>query len=287
MAHRDTHLPAPSLTEVTEVAGPLGVRASALTKRFGVSEALRDVSLTIPPGSFSVLIGPSGCGKTTLLRLMGALDTPTEGAISYLNRAGDKVNIDKRALSYGFQEPRLLPWLSVYDNVALPLSLRGESPEQQRPQIEELLERVGLSDAHHKRPHELSGGMRMRAAIARALITSPRLLLLDEPFGALDEITKNRLDDELLSLWQRLEVTVVLVTHSLSEAVYLGQQVHILAAQPGRLSATLEVNLSERSPKTRTTQEFAGYVAEAHRLLALAELGEPSLEPQHTEEAHA
>lgn len=284
MAHRDAHLPAPSLTEV---AGPLGVRASALTKRFDASEALRDVSLTIPPGSFSVLIGPSGCGKTTLLRLMGALDTPTEGAISYLNHAGDEVSIDKQALSYGFQEPRLLPWLSVYDNVSLPLSLRGEAPEQQRPQIEELLERVGLSDAHHKRPHELSGGMRMRAAIARALITSPRLLLLDEPFGALDEITKNRLDDELLSLWQRLEVTVVLVTHSLSEAVYLGQQVHILAAQPGRLSATLEVNLSERSPETRTTQEFAGYVAEAHRLLALAELGEPSLEPQHTEEAHA
>ena len=138
-----------------------------------------------------------------------------------------------------------------------------------------------------KKPHYNLSIEKMRAAIARSLMTKPRLLLLDEPFGALDEITKSRLDDELLSLWQRLEVTVVLVTHSLSEAVYLGQQVHILAAQPGRLSATLEVNLSERSPETRTTQEFAGYVAEAHRLLALAELGEPSLEPQHTEEAHA
>ena len=253
-------------------AGPIGVRLRGVGRRFGEVEALSEVSFEIPAGSFSVLIGSSGCGKTTLLRMIGALDVPSSGEISYVDREGREVPSEARALSYGFQEPRLLPWLTVYDNVALPLDLSGVPPGEQRPAIVDMLERVGLSDAHHKRPHELSGGMKMRAAIARALITQPRLLLLDEPFGALDEITKGRLDDELLSLWQRLEVTVVLVTHSLSEAVYLGQQVNILAARPGRLSSQLNVELSERDPSTKTSERFSSYVAEAHRLLAIAEL---------------
>lgn len=252
--------------------GPIGVNLKHVYRRFGDVEALKDVNLEIPAGSFSVLIGPSGCGKTTLLRMIGALDAPSSGEIVYVDQAGKIVPQSACALSYGFQEPRLLPWLSVYDNVALPLELRGESTAQQAPIITDMLERVGLSDALHKRPHELSGGMKMRAAIARALITQPRLLLLDEPFGALDEITKGRLDDELLSLWQRLEVTVVLVTHSLSEAVYLGQQVNILAARPGRLSSQLQVDLNQRNPGTKTSEDFARYVAEAHRLLAIAEL---------------
>ena len=260
-------------SDADDHVGPIGVELRQVGRRFGELEALSEVSFEIPAGSFSVLIGPSGCGKTTLLRMIGALDVPSSGEICYLDREGRAVRPEARALSYGFQEPRLLPWLSVYDNVALPLELKGMAAERQRPLIEDMLARVGLSDAHLKRPHELSGGMRMRAAIARALVTRPRLLLLDEPFGALDEITKGRLDDELLSLWQRLDVTVILVTHSLSEAVYLGQQVNILAAKPGRLSAQLEVNLSERDPSTRTTEGFASYVAEAHRLLAIAELG--------------
>jgi NitT/TauT family transport system ATP-binding protein len=264
-----------------ENLGPIGVRLREVSRRFGAVEALSEVSFEIPAGSFSVLIGPSGCGKTTLLRMIGALDSPTAGAIQYLDRDGQEVPSEARSLSYGFQEPRLLPWLSVYDNVSLPLELRGEPAQAQRPIIEDMLERVGLSDALYKRPHELSGGMKMRAAIARALITQPRLLLLDEPFGALDEITKGRLDDELLSLWQRLEVTVVLVTHSLSEAVYLGQQVNILAARPGRLSSQLNVELDQRDPSTKTSEEFARYVAEAHRLLAIAELSVTEGEVAH------
>ena len=260
------------------VNAPLGVHIEGVSKRFGRVEALRDVSLTIEPGSFSVLIGPSGCGKTTLLRMIGALDTPTEGSLRYVDPQGRAVESSARALSYGFQEPRLLPWLSVYDNVALPRSLKGEPTSAQHHDILELRERVGLTEAKDKRPHELSGGMKMRAAIARALMTKPRLLLLDEPFGALDEITKNRLDDELLSLWQRLNMTVVLVTHSLSEAVYLGERVHILSAHPGELSATLNIELGERSPESRATEGFARYVAEAHRLLALAELKSSSVQ---------
>lgn len=258
--------------EQGHTGGPIGVRIKGVSRRFGAVNALSEVSFEIPAGSFSVLIGPSGCGKTTLLRMIGALDSPSGGELQYVDRAGLEVPSELRALSYGFQEPRLLPWLSVYDNVALPLELRGESTSTQRPIIEDMLERVGLSDALLKRPHELSGGMKMRAAIARALITKPRLLLLDEPFGALDEITKGRLDDELLCLWQRLDVTVILVTHSLSEAVYLGQQVNILAARPGRLSAQLNVELEQRDPSTKTSEDFARYVAEAHRLLAIAEL---------------
>lgn len=251
----------------------LGVKLNSLSKSFGSASVLDQINLEIKPGEFNILIGPSGCGKTTLLRILGRLDSATSGTLSYFNRNQDQVPLDELTLSYGFQEPRLLPWRTVYQNVALPLQLKGVHEHEIQPQVLDLIERVGLLDAQEKRPHELSGGMRMRAAIARSLVTQPRFLLLDEPFGALDEITKNRLDDELLKLWQKLDVTVVLVTHSLAEAVYLGQKVHILSSHPGRLSSTLEVNLEHRNPQTRLSEEFADYVAQAHRLLAHAEQG--------------
>ena len=261
-------------TNLEDTTGPIGVNLHSIGRTFGNVHALQGVDFDISPGSFSVLIGPSGCGKTTLLRMIGGLDSPSEGTLQYFDRSGTEVDADQRALSYGFQEPRLLPWRSVYDNVALPLVLNRVDEKKQCSMIEDMLERVGLLEARNRLPHELSGGMRMRAAIARALVTQPRLLLLDEPFGALDEITKSRLDDELLNLWQRLDVTVVLVTHSLSEAVYLGERIHILSANPGKLSSTLEVPLSGRTPNTRTSEAFAQYVGEAHRLLAIAEIGE-------------
>ena len=251
--------------------GALGVQLRGVGRTFGQTDVLADINLNIDPGAFSILIGPSGCGKTTLLRMIGRLDQPTVGDVAYVRRSSETVTPDSSALSYGFQEPRLLPWRTVYQNVALPLQLRGMRDSEIRPIVEDSIERVGLIDAITLKPHELSGGMKMRAAIARSLVTHPKLLLLDEPFGALDEITKNRLDDELINLWKRLDVTIVLVTHSLSEAVYLGQRVHILSAHPGRLSSTLEVQLSERAPEVRMSAEFADYVAQAHQMLSIAE----------------
>lgn len=256
--------------------GSLGAELREVGRRFGDVEALARVDVAFPAGSFTALVGPSGCGKTTLLRLLGGLDAPTSGEVRYVNAEGEPVEAGASALSYGFQEPRLLPWLTVFDNIALPLTLRGDGASPVTEAVTDMLARVGLTDAARRRPHELSGGMRMRAAIARALVTRPRLLLLDEPFGALDEITKARLDDELLALWQRLGLTVVLVTHSLTEAVYLGERVHIFAPRPGRLSATLEVPLRDRTSETRATGEFVELVAKAHQLLRAAEQGAPS-----------
>lgn len=270
-------------TRESRSTSAVGVRIRGVTKHFGALTVLKDVDLDISPGSFHVLIGPSGCGKTTLLRMIGGLDTPSEGRIRFhsshdvppptnrghLDEAGRSLNAHE--LSYGFQEPRLLPWRTVEDNVSLPLELSGGLPEFIRPRVTALLETVGLSHAGSMYPNQLSGGMKMRAAIARALVTEPKILLLDEPFGALDEITKNRLDDELLELWRQLDMTVILVTHSLSEAVYLGEEIHVLAPNPGVVMKSLEVKFAERSPELRLTGEFTEQVAQAHHHLMRAE----------------
>ena len=176
-------------------------------------------------------------------------------------------------LSYGFQEPRLLPWLTVESNVSLPLTLQKVPSDQIKDRVQMTLKLVGLDEASQLYPHQLSGGMKMRTAIARSLVNEPQVLLLDEPFGALDEITKNRLDDELYSLWKSLGMTVVLVTHSLTEAVYLGQHIHVLAANSGHIEGSINVELGERSPATRLTPEFTEVLAEAHSLLERAEGG--------------
>ena len=249
----------------------LGVHINHVYKDFDQHRVLDDIELNIQPGSFNILIGPSGCGKTTLLRILGGLETCSHGNIAYINRQNEIIEIQEGDLSYGFQEPRLLPWRNVFDNVALPLSLCGVHSSKIATQVNQILDIVGLSDSAHLLPDALSGGMKMRAAIARSLVTQPRFLLLDEPFGALDEITKNRLDDELLALWQKLDVTVVLVTHSLSEAIYLGEKIYILSANPGRISHCLDIDLGKRTPQTRLSNEFAQYVAQAHQLLSKAE----------------
>lgn len=239
-----------------------------------------DVSFTIAPGEFSVLVGPSGCGKTTALRMIGGLDVPSEGDVILQEPGGDSdlssgtgrpglmpVMRTPGMVGYCFQEPRLLPWRTVLENVCLPFELDGTTHATSLERAREMLNTVGLQDASHKRPHELSGGMQMRVAIARALVTQPRLLLLDEPFGALDEITRARLDDELLALWRQVGVTVVMVTHSLAEAVYLGETVHVLSPSPGRLAQTMHIELGKRTAATRLTSEFSDYVARAHRAL--------------------
>jgi NitT/TauT family transport system ATP-binding protein len=176
-------------------------------------------------------------------------------------------------LSYGFQEPRLLPWLTVESNVSLPLTLKKMPSDQIKDRVQMTLKLVGLDEASQLYPHQLSGGMKMRTAIARSLVNEPQVLLLDEPFGALDEITKNRLDDELYSLWKSLGMTVVLVTHSLTEAVYLGQHIHVLAANSGHIEGSINVEIGERSPASRLTPEFTKVLAEAHSLLERAEGG--------------
>lgn len=248
---------------------PLGLHLDHVGRNFGAIEALRDLTLTIAPAEFIAFLGPSGCGKTTLLRLIGALDHATTGAIRF------DPPLTPGAISYAFQEPRLLPWRTVLGNVALPLELAGQPRAQREATARDLIHRVGLTEFTDARSHTLSGGMRMRTALARALVTTPSLLLLDEPFAALDEITRTHLDDELRALWLARPMTVVLITHSITEAIYLADRVAILAPRPGRIIDTFTVDIpqAERTPETRTEPRFVQYIARAQTTLerALAE----------------
>ena len=204
------------------------LRLTNMHRRFpnGV-EALRDVSLTLNRGDFVALLGPSGCGKSTLLRLIAGLDQPDGGD---LHRA-----VAPTEIGYVFQDATLLPWANAADNVWLPLRLRGISRAEAAPRVQEALAQVGLSGFAQARPHELSGGMRMRVSVARALVGRPRLLLMDEPFAALDEFTRHGLQDDLLALWRQLGCTVVFVTHSLYEAAFLARRIVLMSARPGRI----------------------------------------------------
>ncbi|MPS25395.1 ABC transporter ATP-binding protein [Pigmentiphaga sp.] len=230
------------------------LEARGVARRFpnGV-DALSPIDLTVRAGEFVTLLGPSGCGKTTLLRIFAGLDTPTAGS---LRRHGA---VDE--LSYVFQDATLMPWASVATNVRLPLDLergpRRQPMEARRGRVREALERVGLTDFAAARPSELSGGMRMRVSIARALATEPSLLLMDEPFGALDDITRQHLDDELLGLAARQNLTVVFVTHSIFEAVYLSSRVIVLSRRPGRIVADIPIEASARDAAFRVSPAFA------------------------------
>ncbi len=189
------------------------------------TRALQSAKLSVADGEFVTLLGPSGCGKSTLLRMMAGLLLPTDGGIV----------MQSKRLSFVFQEATLMPWASVQANVRLPLDLAHVPRPEADARVARALERVGLHGVDRQRPRELSGGMQMRVSIARGLVTEPQILLMDEPFGALDEITRQGLDDELLKLWQGQGLTVVFVTHSISEAVYLSQRVVVMAAHPGRI----------------------------------------------------
>jgi len=212
------------------------------------------VSLQVPRGEFLTLIGPSGCGKSSLLKMLAGLQAPSAGAM--------RLASPSPRLSYVFQEPTLMPWASVASNVRLPLDLAGVPRRQADGRVADALALVGLGRFAHQRPRELSGGMQMRVSIARGLVTEPALLLMDEPFGALDEITRNKLDDELLALWQRRGLTVVFVTHSIHEAVYLSQRVLVMAARPGRIVHSLTLDEPyPRGPQWRVSQRFALHAA--------------------------
>jgi NitT/TauT family transport system ATP-binding protein len=215
-------------------------------------EALRDLDLDVEPGSFTAIIGPNGCGKSTSLRLIAGLLPPTSGSVA-LGEPGSPPRAGDGRVSLAFQQPRLVPWLSTVDNVALPLSLDGASPRERRARAEEALDRVGLTDAAQRRPRELSGGMQQRAALARALITDPPLLLLDEPFSALDALTREAFDGELQRLWLDQPRTVILVTHSVSEAILLADRIVVMTARPGRVARSVAVDL----PRPRQIEHLA------------------------------
>jgi NitT/TauT family transport system ATP-binding protein len=229
------------------------IRLRAVNRRFASGiDALEDIGFEIPAGQFAAVLGPSGCGKTTLLRMIAGLDRASSGTVDVGTDDGTA------QISYVFQEPTLMPWASLYDNVRLPLRIAGVSRAEAGRRIGPTLESRGLAGFADAYPGELSGGMRMRASIARALVTHPRVLLMDEPFAALDEITRSRLNDDLLSLWRTQGFTAVFVTHSVFEAVYLSERLLVMSARPGRVIADLSIDLCyPRHPELRLTPAYA------------------------------
>jgi NitT/TauT family transport system ATP-binding protein len=212
----------------------------------GPFTALDRVSFDVPEGKFVAIVGPSGCGKSTLLQIVGGLADATSGEVLVDGARIDAPRPDK--IGIVFQEPLLLPWKSARENVEFPLALRGEARETREARARELLTLVGLADFADSFPHQLSGGMRQRVAIARGLVRHPRMLLMDEPFAALDEQTRTRMWGELLQIWDRSRATVLFVTHSLVEAVYLADEILVMAARPGRIIERIPVDL----PRPRT-----------------------------------
>jgi NitT/TauT family transport system ATP-binding protein len=228
--------------------------------------ALERLNLDIRPGEFVTLLGPSGCGKSTALRLISGLSEPTRGSIDWTDKAG--AAHAPGALGFVFQEPTLMPWATVERNVRLPLKLMG-IVDNAVPRVHAALARVGLSDFASSYPRELSGGMKMRVSIARALVTEPKLLLMDEPFAALDEITRFRLNNDLLALWQSLGKTVVFVTHSVFESVYLSQRIVVMTGRPGRVFTELAIDGPyPRDDRFRTSAQYAALCRLASEALA-------------------
>ncbi len=235
-------------------AGQAGGAASAASRL-----VLTDIQLEIPAGEFVAIVGPSGSGKSTLLRLMAGLELPTSGELTVGDTAANAARGSaENGFAYVFQDAHLLPWRNVSGNVALPLELRGVSDAERTTRAQAALEPLGLADRSAAFPAQLSGGMKMRVSLARALVTSPRLLLLDEPFAALDEVIRFRLAENLRQLWMKHRMTVVFVTHSISEAVYLANRVVVLSAGPGRVVLDRPVGLpEERTAALRTQAKFA------------------------------
>ena len=228
--------------------------------------ACSDVDLTVGDGEFVSLIGPSGCGKSTLLRLIGDLIEPTTGTVTVAGRPAAQA---RREQEYGiaFQQAGLFEWRTVRRNVELPLELRGVSRSARKAKAEEMLELVGLSDFAGHYPGQLSGGMQQRVAIARALAVQPPLLLMDEPFGALDEMTRERLQSELLGIAAKTRTSTVFVTHSISEAVFLSDRVVVMSARPGRITASIEVRLPSRDEAGRRAPAYFEKITEVRQAL--------------------
>jgi NitT/TauT family transport system ATP-binding protein len=238
--------------------------------------ALSGLDLDVHAGEFVSLVGPSGCGKSTALRIIAGLSEPSEGAVEWPGQAAAQKTHPDRASRIGFvfQEPTLMPWSSVARNVALPLMLRGHGWDKTAAPVAAALDRVGLTQFADAFPRELSGGMRMRVSIARALVTAPQLLLMDEPFAALDEITRFKLNNDLLELWQASGTTVVFVTHSVFESVYLSSRILVMTPRPGRIFTELTIDAPyPRDANFRTSAEYGAFCRRASEALAQAMAG--------------
>ena len=244
----------PGTAEAVTPGRPL-LRLADISKTFnnGVT-ACAGIDLTIRPGEFVSLLGPSGCGKSTLLKLIAGLAAPSSGTLDWPQSEYDAEGMPTPALGFVFQEPTLLPWRTVTDNVYLPLLLAGLSKRDVQEQIDEVLALVGLSQFADAHPRQLSGGMKMRVSIARALVTRPKILLMDEPFAALDEITRIKLNDDLLQLFAKQGLTVIFVTHSVYESVYLSSRIVVMSSRPGRISADIPIEVNcPRDEEYRTS----------------------------------
>jgi NitT/TauT family transport system ATP-binding protein len=265
--------PASSETDID--AGADAVRLRSVTKVYdnGVT-ALGPLDLDVARGEFVSLLGPSGCGKSTALRLIAGLSAPSSGTVDVSHQANKADG--RHPIGFVFQEPTLMPWASVRENIRLPLKLAHLPAMEADRRVDEALAQVGLAEFAEVYPRELSGGMKMRVSLARALVTDPDILLMDEPFAALDEITRFRLNNDLLALWRGLHKTVIFVTHSVFESVYLSQRVIVMTARPGRIASEFRIATAEpRGEDFRTSAEYAARCREVSNALT------PSYSGQH------
>ena len=259
------------------------VEAAGVGKVFGTGpgavNALEAIDLAIREGEFVSLIGPSGCGKSTLLRLIGDLTAPTSGSVKVNGKLASRARLDR---DYGmvFQAPVLMDWRTIAKNIELPLEIMGYPADERRRRAADLLRLVELEAFADRHPWELSGGMQQRVAIARALSFDPKLLLMDEPFGALDEMTRERMNAELMGIWQRTGTTIVFVTHSIPEAVFLSTRVVVMSARPGRISQVVEIDLpAERTVETRESERYFELVTRVREALRQHEAGDGGERP--------
>lgn len=263
----DTTLAATPATE--KAPGRLVVSMRNVSKLFSNGTlALKDMTLDVHRGEFLSLLGPSGCGKSTALRIIAGLGEASTGSIDWPSSQLDSRGKPKGDIGFVFQEPTLMPWATVFGNVYLPLRLNGVSKSAARPLIMEALASVGLADFEKSYPRELSGGMKMRVSIARALVTKPKLLLMDEPFAALDEITRQKLNDDVLRLWRETGITVIFVTHSVFESAFLSNRIVVMRARPGQVYTDLPLHTSlQRDSHYRTSEEYRSTTDKVSRAL--------------------
>jgi NitT/TauT family transport system ATP-binding protein len=264
----DTILAAPQRTQPAG-ASRLVVAMRNVSKLFSNGTlALKDMTLTVERGEFLSLLGPSGCGKSTALRIIAGLGDPSSGSIDWPSSTINSRGKPEGDIGFVFQEPTLMPWKTVFGNVYLPLRLRGVGKAAATSRVMETLASVGLADFAKAYPRELSGGMKMRVSIARALVTQPKLLLMDEPFAALDEITRQKLNDDVLRLWHETGITVIFVTHSVFESAFLSNRIVVMRARPGQVYADLPIETSTvRNANYRTSEEYRATTDKVSRSL--------------------